>query len=159
MLLREHFPELASWNVRLLATDISPTMLERTRQGRYSRIEVNRGLPAPLLVKYFTRQGLNWVANEQLRSSVQTREVNLSKPFPFAERFDLVLVRNVLIYFSPETKRAVLDRVGRTLAPGGHLFLGATESTIHIDDSWSRRSYGNVSCYQPLGARGQEATR
>jgi chemotaxis protein methyltransferase CheR len=159
MLLREHFPELASWNIQLLATDISPTMLERTRKGRYGRIEVNRGLPAPLLVKYFTREGLEWVVSEPLRNSVQTREINLSKPFPISDKFDLVLVRNVLIYFSLETKRAVLDRVRKVLVPGGYLFLGSTESTIHIDDSWSRRTYGNVSCYQPLGARSEEAPR
>jgi chemotaxis protein methyltransferase CheR len=149
MLLREHFPEVAeTWHVRILATDISPTMVTRTREGRYSRLEVNRGLPAALLVKYFQRDGLDWEISADLRRSVETREVNLARTLPFGEQFDLVMLRNVLIYFSVDTKRAVLDRIKGTLAPHGALFLGATESTMHIDDSWVRRSYGNSSCYQ-----------
>jgi chemotaxis protein methyltransferase CheR len=152
MLLREHFPEVFdTWRVRILASDISPTMVARTRAGRYGRIEVNRGLPANLLVKHFTRDGLEWEIDERMRRMVETREINLARPFNLAERFDLVLLRNVLIYFSVETKRAVLGRVRQCLAPGGALFLGSSESTMQIDDTWVRRAYGNISCYQPDG--------
>jgi chemotaxis protein methyltransferase CheR len=148
MLLREHFPAiLDSWQVRILATDYSPTMVARTRAGRYGRIEVNRGLPAPYLVKHFKRDGLEWQIDESLRRLVDVREMNLARPLALAERFDLVLLRNVLIYFSVSTKRDVLGRVRQCLAPDGVLFLGASESTLQIDDSWVRRTYGNISCY------------
>jgi chemotaxis protein methyltransferase CheR len=158
MLLREHFPEVAdTWRVRILATDISPTMVERTRAGRYGRIEVNRGLPANLLVKHFERDGLEWQIGDSLRRMVDAREVNLARPLGLAERFDLVLLRNVLIYFSVETKRTVLGRVRQVMAPGGSLFLGSSESTMQIDDSWVRRTYGNISCYQPDGGAAREA--
>jgi chemotaxis protein methyltransferase CheR len=149
MLLHEHFPEIvATWRVRILATDISTTMVERTRAGRYGRIEVNRGLPAAFLVRHFSHDGLEWQIDGALRRMVEARELNLARPLPFSERFDLVLLRNVLIYFSLDTKRAVFGRIRQCLAPGGSLFLGSSESTMQIDDSWVRRTYGNISCYQ-----------
>ena len=158
MMLREYFPEITStWNLRILATDLSPSMLERTKSGSYSRLEVNRGLPASDLVKYFARNGRDWRIDDGIRRSVETREVNLARPLPFGERFDLVLLRNVLIYFSVDTKRTVLERLRGAMAPGAYLFLGATESTMHVDDSWVRRAYGNVSCYQADGLGGEGA--
>jgi chemotaxis protein methyltransferase CheR len=123
-------------------------MLGRTVKGTYSPIEVGRGLPAPYLVRHFQHQGPVWQISADLRKTVEVREINLARPLPFTEQFDLVLLRNVLIYFSVDTKRAVLGRIRRTLAPGGHLFLGATESTMHVDDSWVRRMYGGVTGYQ-----------
>jgi chemotaxis protein methyltransferase CheR len=150
MLLREHFPGvLDSWRVRILATDVSPTMVERTRAGRYGRIEVNRGLPANLLVRHFERDGLDWQVKPGLRRIVEVRELNLARPFPLAERFDLILLRNVLIYFSLDTKRQVLGRIRQSLAPGGRLFLGSSESTMQVDDSWHREAHGTISCYHP----------
>ena len=102
-------------------------------------------------MKHFTRDGLEWQIDESLRRLVETREINLARPLPLAERFDLVLLRNVLIYFSIDTKREVLGRIRQCLAPGGALFLGSSESTMQIDDTWVRRAYGNISCYQPDG--------
>lgn len=158
MTLAEHFPEIVStWRVRILATDISPTMVTRTRDGRYGRIEVNRGLPANYLVKHFQRDDLEWQVEDKLRRLIEARELNLARPLPFSERFDLVLLRNVLIYFSVDTKRAVLGRVRQVLAPNGLLFLGSSESTMQIDDSWVRRTYGNISCYQPDTTATREA--
>jgi chemotaxis protein methyltransferase CheR len=152
MLLHEHFPQVVdTWRVRILATDISPSMVARTSAGRYGRVEVSRGLPAAYLVEHFERDGLEWQIDKRLRRMVDTRELNLARPLPLAERFDLVLLRNVLIYFSLDTKRAVLGRVRQCLAPGGALFLGSSESTMQVDDTWVRRAYGNISCYQPDG--------
>ena len=79
MLIRQHFPELDSWSVRILATDISPSMLRRTNEGLYSQLEVNRGLPAPMLVKHFTRSGMHWQVSDELRRMVQTEFVNLAE--------------------------------------------------------------------------------
>ena len=149
MLIREHFPELASWNVSFLATDISPTMLERTREGRYSQLEVNRGLPAKLLVQYFHRDGTHWRIDDSLRRMVQVKPLNLAAPWPALPRLDLVLMRNVLIYFDVDTQRAILGRVRRTLQPEGLLLLGGSETTLNIDNDYERIQYGASTWYRP----------
>src|SRR3546814_8050309 len=96
MLLRDSFPELRSWTVRIIASDISPTMLERCRAGRYSQLEVNRGLPAPTLIKHMTRDGAAWVVSPDLRSMISTQRMNLADSWPALPKFDLIFMRNVL---------------------------------------------------------------
>jgi chemotaxis protein methyltransferase CheR len=138
LLIREHFPELAGWEVVLLASDISREVLGRAREGRYNQIEVNRGLPAALLVKYFQQQGNHWQLREEIRGMVQFREINLAGPWPSLPRMDLVLLRNVMIYFAVDTKKAILGKVGRLLRPDGYLLLGGAETTFNLDDSYRR---------------------
>jgi chemotaxis protein methyltransferase CheR len=128
MLLREHFPSLATWNVRIEGTDISSEVVARARQARYHRIEMNRGLPARNLVRYFARDGEDWVAREEIRQLCTFREANLSQmPLPFHERFDVIFLRNVMLYFSHDTRRTLMAAVHRLLAPDGILFLGSAE--------------------------------
>ena len=113
-------------------------MLARARAGRYSQIEVNRGLPAALLVKYFRQHGATWELNEDVRRMVEFRELNLARPWPPLPRMDLVFLRNVMIYFDVETKKAILGRVARLLRPDGYLLLGGAETTLNLDDSFRR---------------------
>jgi chemotaxis protein methyltransferase CheR len=148
MLIREHFPVLAGWKVRILGTDLSGEMVERARQGRYSQLEVNRGLPAPLLVKYFRRQGLEWQLSDEIRGMVEYRELNLNEPWPTLPPADLVFLRNVLIYFDVDTKRTILGRVRRVLRPDGYLFLGGAETTMNLDDAYQRVPIGRAVCYR-----------
>jgi chemotaxis protein methyltransferase CheR len=148
LLLREHFPELASWSLTLLATDLSREVLERAKAGRFSQIEVHRGLPAPLLVKYFRQQGVTWELRPEIRSLVEFREMNLAQPWPSLPTMDLVLLRNVLIYFDLETKQAIFRRLGRLLRPDSYLLLGSAETTFNIDDSYRRVEQGKVGFYQ-----------
>jgi chemotaxis protein methyltransferase CheR len=138
MLLREHFPELRSWNVLLLATDLSREVLARAREGRYNQMEVNRGLPAPLLLKYFEQHGTHWHLKEEIRKLVDFREMNLSQPWPALPRMDLILNRNVMIYFDVITKKSILGRTARLLRPDGYLLLGGSETTFNLDDSFQR---------------------
>jgi chemotaxis protein methyltransferase CheR len=138
LLLRESFPHLAGWDVRILATDLSAAALEKARQGRYNQLEVNRGLPAPLLVRYFRRAGLDWQLAEDVRRAVEFRPLNLAGPWPALPPMDVVFLRNVLIYFDTDTKRRILGKVGHLLAPGGVLFLGGAETTLHLDDGFER---------------------
>lgn len=149
MLLREHFPQLVSWHVSLLATDFSTSMLRRAREAVYSQIEVNRGLPAPMLVKWFRKDGLDWRLRDDLRSAVEFRELNLTAPWPNLPRQDVVLLRNVLLYFEPHTRRDVLRNVHRVLAPDGLLFLGGGETTITMDDSFEPVTLGRTVAYRP----------
>jgi chemotaxis protein methyltransferase CheR len=138
LLIREHFPELAGWQVRLLASDLSREALARAREGRYSQIEVNRGLPASLLVRYFEQHGTEWQLQQAVRSMVEFREINLAKPWPSLPRLDLVLIRNVMIYFDVGTKKVILGRIAQLLRPDGYLLLGGAETTINLDSSYRR---------------------
>jgi chemotaxis protein methyltransferase CheR len=141
-------PELAGWKIELVATDLSEEMLTRSRKGEYSQLEVNRGLPATTLVRHFERAGLNWRISQSIRERVEFRSLNLTRPFPPMGRFDVVFLRNVLIYFDLPTKRDVLKRVRQVMAPDGHLFLGAAEMTMGVDDAWERVPAGRSSVYR-----------
>lgn len=158
MLLREHFPQLAKWKVRYLATDISSEVLARARIGRYSQLEINRGLPPSYLEKYFTKVGNDWEVRPELRAAVQFEELNLVRPWPALGPFDVILMRNVLIYFDHPTKQGILAKVRQVLRPDGVLFLGGSESTINIDDNFVRRGVGRASCYV-LGHSREQRTK
>jgi chemotaxis protein methyltransferase CheR len=151
MLILEHFPQLAGWDVRIIATDLSREILDRARAGRYSQLEVNRGLPAPMLVKYFERSGTEWSVKAPVRKLVQFEEMNLVRPWKALPASDVVFMRNVLIYFDVPTKRDILARVRTVLRPDGYLFLGSAETTMNIDANFARVSLGKSSCYR-IGA-------
>jgi chemotaxis protein methyltransferase CheR len=152
LLLAEHFPELADWDVHILATDLSREMVERTQAGAYSQLEVNRGLPATLLVKYFRRQGSSWTLDESIRSMVECREMNLVETWPALAPCDAIFLRNVLIYFDPETKRDLLDRAHRLLRPDGFLFLGGAETTLNLHEGYERVPFERAGCYRRIDA-------
>src|SRR5262245_34738445 len=148
LMVREHQPELLRWRLDLLATDLSADVLARARAGRYSQIEVNRGLPAALMVKYFHQHGLNWELCEDVRRMVEFREMNLISPWPVMPRMDLVFLRNVMIYFEAETKKVILGRVTRLLHPDGYLLLGGAETAYNLDNSYSRAEHLKGGFYQ-----------
>ena len=150
ILIREHFPELLAWKISLLATDISAQVLARAREGRYNQIEVNRGLPAALLVKYFEQHGTTWQLNERIRSMVQFQELNLDRPWPILPRMDLILIRNVMIYFHTETKKAIFAKLARLLQPDGYLLLGGAETTFNLSDLFRRVEELKSGFYQLL---------
>jgi chemotaxis protein methyltransferase CheR len=138
MLLREHFPQLADWKVSLLATDISAEVLQRARDGRFNQIEVNRGLPVNLLMKYFKQHGTTWHLSDDIKSMVEFRELNLVRHWVGLPRMDLVLIRNVMIYFDVETKKSILKKIAFLLRPDGYLLLGGAETTFNLDASYQR---------------------
>lgn len=147
--LREHFPTLSSWKVRLFGTDLSAQMVERAEKGVYNQAEVNRGLPAAFLVKYFQRQGLHWQLDPSIRAMTAWRRLNLIENWvPAVEPMDVVFLRNVLIYFSPETKKSILAQVRRVLRPDGYLFLGGAETTLNLDSSFERFPCDGAVCYR-----------
>ncbi len=148
MIIREHFPGLASWDVEQIASDISRPALEKARAGRYSQLEVNRGLPAPLLVKYFQKQRLEWQLRDEIRQMVDFRELNLNARWPPLPKFDIVFLRNVMIYFDVAAKKRILGDIHRLLNPDGFLFLGAAETTLNLDARFTRTSFDRASCYR-----------
>ncbi len=134
MLLAEMSAKLAGWKIEILGTDLSSEMVERARSGIYSQFEVQRGLPISLLVKYFTQNGDRWQINQSIRDMVQFRELNLLGDFGPVGSFDIVFLRNVLIYFDPPTKTKVLEAVGNVMQPDGVLYLGGAETVLGITD-------------------------
>lgn len=153
MLIREHFPELAGWHIEQIGTDISRPALDKARSGRYTQLEVNRGLPAKLLVKYFDKVGLDWQLRDSIRSMLKTQELNLNGPWPSFPTFDIVFIRNVMIYFDVPAKQKILGRIHDLLMPDGYMFLGAAETTINIDERFVRVPVDRTGCYQRQGKR------
>lgn len=151
MLLRENFPELQGWKVRLIASDLSTAILRKAQEGIFNQTEVNRGLPMPLLLKYFTKSGLNWQIKDELRNSVEFKEVNLIENWPNTlPTMDVIFLRNVLIYFDPATKTTVLNKAAKLLRPDGYLFLGGAETTMNLDVKLNREIAGKATCYRPV---------
>ncbi|HET9772486.1 MAG TPA: CheR family methyltransferase [Acidimicrobiia bacterium] len=148
MTIADGFPELSTWDVQITATDLSTAMVERGRAGLYKALEVNRGLPAPMLVKYFTKVGVDYQLKPELCSMVTFSELNLIGAWPAFPTFDIVFLRNVLIYFDVDTKRTIIGRVKRLLASDGYLFLGAAETTMNIDDGFGRVPIERAGCYR-----------
>jgi len=148
MLVRDDFPELATWDLRLHASDVSTSVLEKSKSGLYSQNEINRGLPAPMLVKFFQQNGSDWRVNAEIRSMVSFFQHNLARDTPMIPPMDIIMMRNVLIYFDVETKRRVLRRIRSHLSPGGYLMLGTAETTLNLDDGFQRQRIGQAVFYR-----------
>jgi chemotaxis protein methyltransferase CheR len=140
MLVREHFPRLSTWDVDILGTDISPTMIARARRGVFRESELRRGLSEALRSRYFEREGDGWRPTAEVRRLVRFEQLNLIERWPPMEPMDVVLLRNVLIYFDQPTRRAILDRVVRLLRADGVLLLGGVETTMTHPELESRNN-------------------
>ncbi len=130
--LKEMGKELKGWRVEILATDISTEVLEKAKSGIYTQFEVQRGLPALMLIKYFSQVGEMWQIAPEIRGMVKFMPLNLLDDFSHLGRFDLVFCRNVLIYFDQATKSAVLDRIADVSERDGYLVLGGAETVVGL---------------------------
>ncbi len=148
MILKDRFPQLVAWDLHLLASDISRAMLTRAREGIYTQLEVNRGLPAPYLVRFFTQDEDSWQLDSGVRGMFRFFEQNIAADWRALPPIDLLVMRNVLIYFDVATRRKVLNRVREVLRPGGYLLLGSAETTLNIDETFTRVRVGRAIFYQ-----------
>ncbi len=151
MALRENFPELANWNIQITATDLCTKALKRAEMGVYSQFEVQRGLPVQLLMKYFEQCEQGWKIKHDPDVNIQWKHLNLLEDFQHLGMFDIVFCRNVLIYFEPEMKRNILDRVRNQMNASGVLLLGAAETVLGISDSYCKLSGCQSAIYQLAG--------
>jgi chemotaxis protein methyltransferase CheR len=148
ILLRESFPELSGWRVEVLGTDLSTAVLAKARAGVYTRFEVARGLSSARVQRWFRPAAAGYQLDRSIIESVQFRPLNLVTPGPLPAS-DLILLRNVLIYFDLETRRRVMARVRAALEPGSWLLLGTAENP---DDAGLQRvQFGHGVVYQPTG--------
>jgi chemotaxis protein methyltransferase CheR len=126
MLLDERYPSLAE-RTQIIATDVSEGVVEQAARGTFTVFEVNRGVSAPRLLKHFERDGGNFRVKEKHRKRITWKTQNLITGWPPLEVLDVVLVRNVLIYFPEATRALVLKKIRAALRPGGLLAVGSTE--------------------------------
>jgi chemotaxis protein methyltransferase CheR len=136
MIMKELGAALTGWRIEIVATDLSPEVLEKSRTGIYTQFEVQRGLPIQLLVKYFKQTGTTWQLNADVRSMVQFKQFNLLQDYAHLGKFDVIFCRNVLIYFDQATKTDIFGRLAKASESDGCLFLGAAETVIGLTDRY-----------------------
>lgn len=153
MLLRDKFPELLTWRITIIGTDICEDVLAQAKTGIYGQHEINRGLPAPMLVKYFQSTGeeRKWTVRDNIRSMVEFRKLNLIQSWTGLPVFDIVFIRNVLIYFDVPAKRDILERIAaKQIAPDGYLSLGSAETTVTVTPVFRPVTLGRAVLYRPV---------
>ncbi len=157
MMLDEQVPPLAGWRIDLQATDVSKRAVAAAREGLYNRFEVQRGLPAPSLLKYFEMEGDRWRISKALRATPRFATFNLLHPYQERGEFDLILCRNALIYFDSETRRDILARLAGALRKDGFLILGSTETAIDGVERWARAEASPMLLVRPDGPHAARA--
>ena len=151
MLLREYFAEqLAEWDVKIVGTDSAEDAVAYARHGRYRRAEVNRGLPAKMLVKYFAREDEEWEIAPELRAMCEFREDDVCVPQAGGQAFDLVLMRNVLLFLSPQERSSAFAGVYRQMAPHGVLALGQAEQAEDSTELFEAEYMQGCCFYRPV---------
>jgi chemotaxis protein methyltransferase CheR len=153
MLWREHFSQFRSWTFRLLATDLSAATLAKARCGEFTQLEVQRGLPLALLHKYFHATDRGWQIDPAIRQMVEFRQLHLGGDWPPIPRMDLILLRNVLVYFDAASRQQVLGKVHQVLRPDGYLLLGGAESAVQLESEFEVLRGSGFSYYRPRGTR------
>ncbi|MBT0771384.1 protein-glutamate O-methyltransferase CheR [Kineosporia sp. J2-2] len=151
LLLLDWLPVNPGKTAKIHGTDISPTMVARATAGKYSQLEINRGMPVKYMVKYFDQVGRDWIVKPEVRAMTSFRQGNLAQPPVGLPQMDIVFLRNVLIYFDLPTKRQVLANVRKVLRPGGFLVLGGAESTLSLDSNFVRMETDKVVIFRNGG--------
>lgn len=134
------------FRAEIVATDISKAILDEAKQAKYDALSLARGLSEERKLQYFSPIGDQWQVNANIRQRINFREVNLLQNYTSLGKFDVIFCRNVLIYFSAESKKDILDRMAGILNPRGFLMLGASESIAQYSDKFEmvRASAGVV---------------
>lgn len=148
----ESFGEKVSLDqFRIEASDISSEALKKAKSGVYTGLEVQRGLPANLLIKYFSQVEEEWKIDTSLLNRISFKSLNLlTDNFPLNE-YHIIFCRNVLIYQDMDNKRKILSKICDALKPGGLMFMGAGESLIGVDIPMTQKELGKAFCYVKEG--------
>ncbi|MDM8544049.1 protein-glutamate O-methyltransferase CheR [Desulfococcaceae bacterium HSG7] len=141
-------PGVVKEDFGLLATDISSTMISKAMTAEYSRFEIKRGLNAEYLRKFFFKEKKHWTIKNEIRTMVEFRQINLIEPFQMLGGFDVILCRNVLIYFDNLTKIRILEQFTDALCKNGWLILGATENIFNLSYTFRPVHFGETILYQ-----------
>ncbi|MFZ4762050.1 MAG: CheR family methyltransferase [Alphaproteobacteria bacterium] len=154
ILLKEQEEKLRGWNIEIIGTDLSSEMVERAKSGIYTQFEVQRGMPVHLIIKYFKQAGDRWQIAPEIRAMAQFKTCNLLQDLSWLGSFDIIFLRNVLIYFDQPTKSKVLDHVSRIMASDSMMLLGGAETVLGINNNFrSHEKHHNIY----MRANGQAA--
>ena len=142
MMFMEQGPRWADWSIDIVGTDVSESVVELARSGCYTQFQIQRGLAVTQMLRWFDETPEGWQAKDALRSKVRFEVHNLLDPPPPSKslgqaRFDLILCRNVLLYFEGPTRARAFERLASALAPGGRLVLGGGETVIGQTDRFT----------------------
>ena len=135
-------------NVEIVGTDISQTVVNKAKLGRYDELSVIRGLSPERRTKFFTQSGDEWVMNPDITKRTRFTELNLLNNYSLLGKFDIIFCRNVLIYFSSEMKTDILERMAAILKPGGTLILGGSESPTGYTKKFAMKRYPDGVVYR-----------
>lgn len=149
ILMAENFPSVPEPDI--LATDVSQSVLERARSRTYTQLEVNRGLPAAALLRHFDQVGRIWRVKPDVARQVRFDRLNLTGPWPALPVMDLILLRNVLIYFDDATRTSVINRAIARLRPGGYLLVGSAETLMVRSEAVERLTFGRTTWFRARG--------
>lgn len=139
------------WSIDILGTDISGQVIQAARSGHYSQFEVQRGLSVQQMLTHFDETASGWQMRSATRSVVRFERHNVLDPPPGKQPFDLILCRNLLLYFDGRTRRRAFARLREALAPDGFLMLGAGETVVGQTELFAP-SAGLASIYAPAEA-------
>ncbi|WP_017672398.1 protein-glutamate O-methyltransferase CheR [Blastomonas sp. AAP53] len=158
MLFHSERDKWTDWTIEIVGTDISATVIERAKAGRYSQFEIQRGLSVDYMLRYFSQDGEDWVIDPALQKMVRFQQENILKPRTDLGKFDVILCRNVLMYFGPETRSIAYAKLERSLEDDGLLMLGAAESVLSQTDLFSAtREMRGLFCKAVPGRTGKSS--
>ncbi len=148
IVLKDLLVDLSRYDIRILGTDISDKAIAQASYGRYSKLEMERGMPAQKMNKYFQQDRESWRIRDEIRALALFKTMNLLEPFVFPHKFDIILCRNVAIYFSEQDKIQLFKALARTLAPDGYFIIGSTESITGLCPELESKRYLRSVFYQ-----------
>jgi len=158
MTLHELIPGIHSWDISIFATDICDSAIEQASQGVYSAFEVERGMKPQYLNRYLTRHDGRWKVKDEIRALVAYQHLNLMSPFTGLGPFDVVFCRNVAIYFTPDGRRSVFQRIAQSMTRDGYLFVGCAESLADLGPQFTPHHHCRGMFYRPnLPPQGEPA--
>ncbi len=150
MVICETIPDVhKSWDVQILASDISDEAIKIASRGEYTEYEIGRGMDRKLLDKYFLKTEKRWKVKDEIRALIAFRKMNLLKPLVGIGPFDVIFCRNVAIYFEPEVRKDLFERIRRVLAPYGYLFVGSSESLVDLGERFKPYYHCRAIFYRP----------
>ena len=148
IILKELLPDLKKYKIKLFGTDISDAAIAQASYGRYNKFEVERGLPKAKLQRYFTPGGDSWRIKDEVRAMAGFKKQNLMEPFSTLDKWDIILCRNVAIYFKPEDRKKLFTKIANNLEPDGYLLIGSSEYLTGVCPRFEPKRYLKSVFYQ-----------
>ncbi|MBU0673393.1 MAG: protein-glutamate O-methyltransferase CheR [Proteobacteria bacterium] len=148
IVLKELLNQFENYRIKILGTDISDAAIAKASSGIFSRQEIERGLDPDMLARHFTTYDNQWKINDELRSLVVFKRINLSRSFEELGKFDIIFCRNVAIYFSRSDRQHFFSRIAAAMEPDGYLILGSTETLRETCDRFIPQTHLNCTYYR-----------